>query len=49
MPTDTVPRTRLADYKPPAYLVEHVDLAFALDPARTIVKSRLAIRRAAGA
>ncbi|OFW99612.1 MAG: aminopeptidase N [Alphaproteobacteria bacterium RIFCSPHIGHO2_12_FULL_63_12] len=39
---------RLADYRPPAYLVDHVDLSFALDPERTIVKSRLAIRRAAG-
>ena len=37
--------TRLADYRPPAFLVETVDLAFALDPQSTIVRSRLALRR----
>ncbi|WP_295559355.1 M1 family aminopeptidase, partial [uncultured Hyphomicrobium sp.] len=36
---------RLKDYRPPAYLVDHVDLAFALDPERTEVKARLKVRR----
>ncbi len=38
--------TRLADYHPPAYLVDQVDLAFTLDPARTLVRARLSVRRA---
>ncbi len=37
---------RLADYRAPLYRIDHVDLSFRLDPKRTIVKSRLAIRRA---
>jgi aminopeptidase N len=42
---------RLKDYRPPAYLVDHVDLDVALDPERTEVKARLKVRRnpAAGA
>jgi len=36
---------RLKDYRPPAYLVDHVDLDFALDPTRTEIKARLKIRR----
>ncbi len=38
--------TFLADYRPPDYRVDHVDLSFTLDPERTIVKARLSIRRA---
>ena len=37
--------TRLADYRPPAFLVDTVDLTFDLGDAETRVKSRLAIRR----
>lgn len=37
--------TRLADYRPPAFLVDRVDLDFTLDPAATLVRSRLALRR----
>jgi aminopeptidase N len=37
--------TRLADYRPPAFLVDTVDLVFELDEAATRVASRLAIRR----
>lgn len=37
---------RLADYEAPAYLVAETDLSFSLDPKRTLVKSRLAFRRA---
>ncbi|MCW3477736.1 aminopeptidase N [Limobrevibacterium gyesilva] len=33
------------DYLPPAFLVETVDLRFDLDPAATVVRSRLAVRR----
>ena len=37
--------TLRADYRPPAFLVDSVDLVFALDPAATTVRSRLALRR----
>ena len=36
---------KLAEYRPPAFLVDHVDLAFDLDPHATRVVSRLALRR----
>ncbi|WP_426166598.1 aminopeptidase N [Sandarakinorhabdus sp. DWP1-3-1] len=36
---------RLADYAPPDWLVPQVALAFTLDPDRTIVRSRLDVRR----
>jgi aminopeptidase N len=36
---------RRADYAPPDWHIEHVDLAFDLDPARTLVHARLAVRR----
>ena len=38
----------LSDYRPPAFEVDTVDLAFELDPAATKVVSRMALRRAAG-
>jgi len=43
----TEPRTptRREDYRPPVFLVDTVDLHFALDPAATIVTARLALRR----
>ena len=45
-PPQTTPHeTRLADYQPPAFLVETVDLAFDLDEAATRVRSRLVVRR----
>ena len=37
--------TRLADYRPPDFLVDNVDLSFALNDAATRVTSRLALRR----
>ncbi|WP_333793412.1 aminopeptidase N [Hyphomicrobium sp.] len=51
MKTDTPRPRRLKDYRPPDYLVDHVDLDVALDPERTEVKAALRIRRnpAAGA
>ena len=36
---------RLADYTPPAFLIDTVDLRFELDEAATTVVSRLAVRR----
>ena len=46
--TDT-PAIRLADYTPPAWLVEDVDLTFRLDPAETRVLSSIRFRRNPGA
>jgi aminopeptidase N len=44
MKTDTPPTVYLKDYEPPRYLIDKVDLDFALHPTRTRVKSRLAMR-----
>ena len=45
-PPATAPReTRLADYRPPTFLIDTVELAFDLDEAATRVRSRLALRR----
>ena len=35
---------RLADYRPPAYLAERVELAFSLHPEATRVRARIAFR-----
>jgi aminopeptidase N len=44
--TDAAPaEIRLADYTPPAFLIDTVDLTFELGEAATTVVSRLAIRR----
>jgi aminopeptidase N len=44
--TDSAPHEiRLADYTPPAFLIDTVDLTFDLDEAATRVLSRLAVRR----
>jgi len=40
---------RLVDYRPPDYEIESVDLNFALDAKRTVVTSRLVMRRAKSA
>ena len=46
MAEDAAPQaTRLADYAPPDFLVDTVDLTFKLDETDTFVKSRLAVRR----
>ena len=42
--TQPLPTLRTA-YRPPAFLVDTVDLRFELDPAATIVRSCLAVRR----
>jgi aminopeptidase N len=44
-PGSTPRETRLADYRPPAFLVDTVDLTFDLAEADTLVSSRLAVRR----
>lgn len=50
MSATAAPRpTYLKDYRAPDYRVDRVDLSFALDPERTIVKSRLSVRRSAHA
>jgi aminopeptidase N len=44
--TDTAPRpTRLAEYRPPEFLVDTVDLEFDLEPADTRVVARVGFRR----
>ena len=43
MKTDLPLNFRRLDYRPPVYTFEQVELDIALDPARTIVKSRLAL------
>ena len=45
MRTDTPAPTRLADYRPPAYLVDETHLDFDLAPSATRVKAKLTIRR----
>ncbi|MGC9163109.1 MAG: aminopeptidase N [Thiomonas sp.] len=40
--------TRLADYTPPPYAIDSVQLRFDLDPAKTRVHSRMAVRRVEG-
>jgi aminopeptidase N len=44
MKTDNPRPIRLKDYRPPAYLIDKVDLDITLHPTRTRVKSRLAVR-----
>ena len=45
MKTDQHKRKYLKDYQPPAFTIDRTDLVFHLDPSRTRVESRLAIRR----
>src|SRR3712207_1654777 len=45
MRTDIPQPVRLTDYRPPAFLVDEVDLAFRLEPSATRVASRLTLRR----
>src|SRR5512137_1174297 len=43
------PTIHRADYAAPAYWIREVELGFDLDPAKTIVSSRLTVERNAGA
>ncbi|HEY8003962.1 MAG TPA: aminopeptidase N, partial [Phenylobacterium sp.] len=45
MRTDTPQPIRLADYRPPAFLIDEVHLTFDLKPDATRVKARLQVRR----
>ena len=45
MRTETPREIKLADYRPPAFLIDTVDLDFQLEANHTRVKSRLAVRR----
>ena len=47
MADDTTPprATHRLDYRPPAFLVDSADLRFDLDPAATVVRSTLVLRR----
>lgn len=45
MRTETPQPIRLSDYRPPAYLVDEVELSFDLKPNATRVKAKLSVRR----
>ena len=45
----TAPVVRREDYTEPAFWIRQADLSFDLDPAKTIVASKLQIERNAGA
>jgi aminopeptidase N len=45
MRTETPQPIRLSDYRPPAFLIDAVELGFRLEPNATRVTSRLSIRR----
>jgi aminopeptidase N len=46
MPNDAAPQpVLLADYRPPPFLVDTVDLAFELQETATVVRTRLSVRR----
>jgi len=49
MKTDLPQTIRLADYEPPAFSVESVDLTFDLEPHRTVVAAVLKLRRTGAA
>ena len=46
MRTDVPQPIHLADYRPPAFLVDEVELDFSLEPSATRVKARMKVRRA---
>src|SRR3569833_1046871 len=45
MRTEQPVAIRLDDYRPPAFLVDEVDLTFVLEPSSTRVRSKLSLRR----
>ena len=45
MRTDTPAPIRLDEYRPPAFLVDEIDLDFALEPRATRVRAKLVMRR----
>ena len=48
-PANLPPLKRLADYRPPDWLVPDMSLRFELDPERTLVHARLTVERRPGA
>jgi aminopeptidase N len=44
----TAPLIRRENYAPPAYWIKTVDLTFDLDPAKTLVTSRMQVERNTG-
>ncbi len=44
MKPETARPVHLKDYRPPAYLIDRVNLDVSLEPTRTRVRSKLAIR-----
>ncbi len=48
MRTDEPVTMRRLDYTPPDYWVDQIDLSFELDPARTLVRAQLRVRRRDG-
>ena len=48
MRTDTPQPIRLADYRPPAFLIDEIALDFVLEPKATRVKAKLEARRNPG-
>ncbi len=45
MRTETPQPIRLSEYRPPAFLIDEVELDFQLEPNATRVKAKMAIRR----
>ena len=45
MPEDAHERIYRKDYRPSEFLVDDVELCFALDPAQTVVKAKIRLRR----
>ena len=45
MDRPTPKAVQLTDYRPPAFLIDHVDLSFSLEETATVVTSTLSIRR----
>ena len=45
MRTDVPQPIRLADYRPPAYLIDEVELDFSLEPSATRVRARMKVHR----
>ena len=48
MRTETPQPIRLSDYRPPAFLIDTVELGFDLQPNTTRVKAKLSVRRGEG-
>ena len=44
MKLETARPVQLKDYRPPAYLIDRVNLDVSLEPTRTRIRSKLAIR-----